>query len=269
MRNRFLGMILLIVLLAAALVSPAHAASKTAGYWLDAAGNTSDGLHAYMSTTIGGGTAFTLYNKTGLPAQKFYTGQMKPVNSCLEADISHTLNTSTGVTSHLLEVTDRCSSHYYSADIKNNATWRSKYAQVLSFNDTGTAFNDEVVEIRIVRVSVSPEQWGAYLYNKTTAAYDQVLLATGSLPSDGWLTFEDIGATQDAPGAYCPNFNYAHTFQIRGIQQRYGAGTWVNITSSSFYYFADSMYCLPTIWIRYNDPSNPQKLRWSDNYITW
>lgn len=271
MRKRLIALIGLFLLLVASVPTTTHASAKVAGYILNGYNLQYDGLHAYVSTTIGpGGYQFQLYNKTGSPAQSFYTSQIRPKDSCIEADVLHTLNTSTGAVSHTFGVYNWCTGQWVvTYDIKNDATFRSKYAMMMTWNDTGVPFNDEVLEVRVVNYSTSPVQWAVYLYNQQTATYDLITVVTGGTAVQGYLTFESVGATMDAPNAYCPNFNYSHTFQIRGIQLRHGPGVWSTLTANDFTYIANTMHCLPTIWVRYYDPANPQKLRWSDNYINW
>jgi len=225
----------------------AYAAPNTnRGYALNGSGY--DGLHAIVSTMVGTGNppafAFSLKNPDVL--QKFASSQIRPKGSCVSAEVTHERLVGASVTTHKLIVGVWCNgtqSGTITSDI-TDSTFRSKYVRTNSYNDTGTSFQDEVIEMRVILTDAPTNTWAVYLYNFNTSAYGFLASKSGTaLSTDGFVDIGDGGYTQD-PTMSCPTLYPWGIMQIRAIQKRV-SGSWSTIGSSDITgTIADSWPCL-------------------------
>lgn len=224
------------------LVIPAHAAPNTARGPIIRVGT---GLRAVVSTMVGTGSppAFFFTNKSPDVYQAFFSSQIHPVNGCLQAEVLHEHLVGFGTT-HKFQVYNWCSPGVgtsYSISLLDS-TFRGKYVRTNTWNDTGTAFQDENIDVRVYNTTGTT--WVAQIYNYNTSTYDTLVTKSGtSINNEGSANFGDAGYTQDSPGAYCPTLYPWGVMQIRGIQKLV-SGTWSFITAGDIYaYYTDSMYC--------------------------
>jgi hypothetical protein len=244
----FAGVMLL--LLGVSIPSAFASPGSNRGYDLNGSGY--DGLHAIVSTMVGTGNppAFTFNAKSPDVYQYFASSQIRPKNSCVSVDVAARRDVGSSTTTHKIYIGNWCTGGSaqgpYEYDI-TNSTFRSKYVRTNTFNDTGTAFQDEVMEFRVILLDAGTNKWGAYIYNNTTATYDLLSWISGSTGgfNDGWVDIGDGGYTQD-PTMYCPTLYPWGIMQIRAIQKRV-SGSWSNISSSDITgTIADSWPCLST-----------------------
>lgn len=220
------------------------------GYELNGTGY--DGLHVIVSTMVGTGNppAFSFATKSPDTYQYFASSQTRPKGSCVSADVVHERVVGSSTTTHRVLIGAWCTggstSGTFSYDL-TNSTFRSKYVRTNTFNDTGFAFQDEVIEFRVIQTYAPTNQWSVYVYNNTTSAYDFMASSSGSTGgfNDGWVDIGDGGNTQD-PTMSCPTLYPWGIMQIRAIQKRV-SGTWSSISSSDITNdLIDSWPCLNT-----------------------
>lgn len=236
------GIVMLVIALAP---SNVFAATKWKGMQLN---DNGDGIHAYLST----GTHSNPANNFAFTAvspdeeQNWYLQIIPPGQSCVSFIISHLKYAGSGTQYHQMAFQNDCTGGIiWNADL-TNASNRSNYIRTFNWNDTGTAYNSDDVEVRII--NTSGNCFSGYIYNFNTAVYDLKASACGSTGNSyGGAYFIDTGGTQDAPNAYCPGLAPSQVVHIRGIQYRYGVGNWSNITSGDISTLVnDTMYCFNT-----------------------
>lgn len=240
--RRFFGIFatLMVVLLFAL---PAQASPNTArGLALTTPGIL--GLRAIMSTGQGTGSPppFSFSAKSPDVYQKFVQ-QLHPPSGCLQWEIVHE-RFAGGSTSNYIQIYDWCHTGVpspYSVAL-SDATFRGKYVRTISYNDTGFAFQDEVVDVRTYNSTGTT--WVAQIWNFNTSAYDTVVTKSGtSAQSQGYADIGDGGHTQD-PTMSCPTLYPWGILQIRGIQ-KYASGAWNLIGSGDISSFiTDSWPCI-------------------------
>jgi hypothetical protein len=229
--------------------SVAHAAPNTnRGIHLD--GTDYDGLRAIVSTMVGTGSPPAFYFPAKSPdVLQMYTTQVHPRNSCFSASVWQVHQANSGTTSHTLQVSSFCGVGAQSGNTTydlTDATFRSKYVRTLSYNDTGVAFQDEVIDIRVVLTNAPTNRWSLYIYNFNTSTYDWLYWKEGTSGQvSGYVRIGDGGYTQD-PTMSCPTLYPWGIMQARGIQKRV-AGVWSLIGSGDITgTIADSWPCITT-----------------------
>lgn len=239
-------MAMLIILLMSG--SVAHAAPNTGrGIYLDGAGY--DGLRAVISTMVGTGSppAFTFPTKSPDVYQHF-SSQLHPKNSCVQLNVLQERIVGSGTTTHKIEMVNWCAgaiSGTWLFDL-TNATFRSSYVRTISYNDTGTSFQDEVIDTRIYQTNAGTNQWTMALYNYTTSTWDVKTTSQGTVAQpSGYVDIGDGGYTQD-PTIACPTLYPWGIMELRGIQKRTtSTGVWANIAAGDITgTIADAWPCL-------------------------
>lgn len=212
----------------------AYAAPNTGrGYELDNTGY--DGLRAVISTMVGTGSPPSFAFATKSPdVYQHFASQVHPKNSCIQVNVIQERIVGSGTTTHFIEVANWCSgavSGTWYFDL-TNATFRSSYVRTISYNDTGFAFQDEVIDVRIYQTNVGTNQWTMALYNYTTSTWDVKTTSQGTaIQPGGYVDVGDGGYTQDATMS-CPTLYPWGIWEIRGIQKRTTAtGVWANIVA--------------------------------------
>lgn len=248
MRNKVFAIAGVLLLLLMMAIPSAQAAPNTnRGYYLDGTGY--DGLHAIVSTGVGTGSppAFTFPAKTPDVLQK-YVLQVKPHNSCIIASVWYERLPGASTT-HTLEMASTCingvQSGTWSYDL-TDATIRNKYVRTNTYNDTGFAFQDEVIELRVILTYAPTNQWTVYAYNFNTSTYDFLAQNSGTqTAANGYVRIGDGGYSQD-PTMSCPTLYPWGIMQIRAVQKRV-SGSWSSIGSSDITgTIADSWPCIST-----------------------
>lgn len=251
MNNRIKWVTALFVLALVLVLSiPVYASPNTnRGYYLNS--TDYDGLHAVISTGVGTGSppAFAFSLKSPDVYQKFASGQLHPKESCLSVDVLHERLVGASTTTHKVVIGVFCSGGGQSGSSSydlTDSTFRGKYVRTNSYNDTGFAFQDEVIEFRVIKTDAGLNQWGVYAYNFNTSTYDLLFQKYGtSLDHTGWADVGDGGYTQDATMS-CPTLYPWGIFQVRAIQKRV-SGTWYTISSSDITAnITDSWPCIST-----------------------
>ena len=249
-KRSLFSFVAIIVLLMVAIAPPAFAAPNTnRGYMLN--GTDYDGLHTIVSTMVGTGSppAFAFSLKSPDVFQMFASSAIHPKGSCISANVWHRRYVGGSTTAHEFVMSNFCSGGVQSGTWTwdmTNITVRSKYVRTNTYNDTGTSFQDEVIELRVIKTDTPSNQWTVYLYNFNTSAYDFIAQKSGTiLETQGWAWIGDGGYTQD-PTMSCPTLYPWGIMQMRAIQKRV-SGSWSNIGSGDITSnITDSWPCLST-----------------------
>lgn len=250
MKKRLTILASVLLLLLMMVIPSAYAAPNTArGFNVNNAGY--DGVRAVLSTGVGTGSppAFAFTAKSPDVFQ-YFAEQVHPKNGCMVVDVIQQKVANVAGTTHTLVLGNFCTGGTYnggpvSFDL-TNATFRSTYVRTNTYNDTGTAYQDEVVDVRLVQTNAGTNEWSFYIYNATTAAWDFKTSISGTTTqAAGYIDIGDGGYTQDATMS-CPTLYPWGILEIRGIQLRKsGVWNWMaagDINSN----IADSWPCLTT-----------------------
>lgn len=222
--------------------------------------NTShDGLRALISTGNAGGSpptfSFTSFSPDNVDQDWVF--RIYPAYSCVEAGTEFWRQIG-GATTAKFYVVDTCNGTYVYSISVTDATWRGKYARTNTWNDTGTSFQDENYDVRIIKPSALPS-WQVQLYNYSTSTWDFVVNVSGTGASaTGAVEFVDNGGTQQATGKYCPTLYAWNVLQMRGLQRRL-SGTWYTIGSGDISYYNDIEYCFTNNTYKI---TTPQPYQW-------
>jgi len=222
--------------------------------------NTShDGLRAIVSTGSANGSppnfAFTAFNPDTV--DQVWQFRVLPEASCISAGTEFERPAGSS-TSRVFFVENTCTGNRLTQTSLSDATFRSKYVNLYSFNDTGTAFQDEAYDLRILKINSVPV-WQVQLYNFTTSTYDFVINVTGAgTTTDGSIEFVDSGGTQQSTGKYCPTLYAYSILEMRGLQKHSG-GVWSTLASGDISYYNDAEYCFTNNTYKI---TNPQPYQW-------
>lgn len=188
------------------------------------------------------GGPFTFYAMNPDRDQLYNLSLIPPGNSCI-AGITEVVRSSGSSNSHLVGFSDACTDTWlWSADL-SNATVRSNYARTWTWNDTGTPFTDEIVQLRII--DNGSNCFAGYIFNFNTSAWELKATRCGNSGFPlGYAYWENFGGTQESPNPQCFSMAGSYVWQIRGIQFRYGIGNWSTITANDINgILSDSQYC--------------------------
>lgn len=208
--------------------------------------NTShEGLRALVSTGSANGSppnfAFSAFSPDTV--DQVWQFRILPQASCINAgtEFERYPGASTG---RVFYVENTCTGNRLTQTSLSDATFRSKYVRTNTWNDTGTAFQDETYDLRVFKISTVPV-WQVQIYNYNTSSYDFVINVTGAgTTTNGSIEFTDSGGTQQATGQYCPTLYAWSIVQMRGLQRyTYSSGTWTTLSSGDVSYYNDTAYC--------------------------
>jgi hypothetical protein len=242
MQKRLLAVFGLLLLVFTVSIPSAQAApGNVRGYELNNSGY--NGLRALMSAGTAGGSPPNFYFPAKSPdVNQEFIQQLYPKNSPLKIELRHSHVAGSGTTQnrlYFLTLCDGTTGYYDLAD----STVRGAYVKQVSYNDTGMAFTDEVVDVRIYNTSGST--WVAQIYNNILSTYQTIYTKSCSRTELGYVDILDNGYTQDATMA-CPTLYPWGILQIRGIQKLSG-GVWSLISAGDItYYAADNWPCINT-----------------------
>lgn len=247
MKKKVAAIVSVLLLVLMMLPNSAFATGKTEDMDL----NTNNGLRAIVSTMVGTGNPppFTLSATSPDRYQVLFSSQIHPYNSCFQAEVIHERFVG-GATTHKLAFYNWCGGSLWGVNDLTNATFRSKYVRTNTWNDTGTAFQDENIDIRVYN-DVN-NNWLGQAYNYNTGAWDTLASISGNPTNTAsYISFGDDGV-ENASGDYCPTLYPWGIAQIRGIQKFNNVTrTWSTIGSGDIQgYFQDpNMYCFTNnVW---------------------
>lgn len=203
-----------------------------------------DGLIAIISTGQGTGSpppfAFTAQSPDSF--WQVFRFAVQPINSCLDAGIEH-MRAPGSFTANRFYIYNWCVSPaaYISTIPLTDAAFRGKYVRLNTWNDTGTAFQDETLQVQVVKSGANT--WNTYLYNYSTSVWDLIASRNGtySANTSSVFSYVDDGSTQDAP-AYCPTLYPWGILQFRGMQKHI-SGVWSALATSDITTILDNSYC--------------------------
>lgn len=192
--------------------------------------NTGSGLRGIVSTMVGTGSppAFSFSAKSPDVYQLFFSSQIHPYHGCIQAEVYHERVVG-GATSHVFQFYPKCGTSgapLYAINL-GDATFRGKYVRTNTWNDTGFAFQDENLDVRVYNSTGTT--WVGQVYNYNTSAWDTLATLSGTSIGDGYVDFGDGGYTED-PTMSCPTLYPWGIAQIRGMQ-KYSGGTWTTIAA--------------------------------------
>lgn len=241
MKRRLFSVFGVLLLLAMMAIPSAYAApGQYRGYELGNSGYS--GLRAIMSTgTSASGSPPHFYFPAKSPdVYQEFTQYLYPRNACIRAQVTHKHVAGSGTTQNRLEFVDLTTGGIGYFDL-TDAAFRAQSVRNITYNDTGTAFQDDVVDVRVY--NTSGNTWVGEVWDFNLSIWRTYKTVTCTRNETGYVDIGDQGYTQD-PTMSCPTLYPWNLLQIRGIK-KYSGGTWNFITSGDItYYEADNWPCI-------------------------
>lgn len=258
MRKKLLAILGVIMLVVAFMPSSSALAygTKYKGLYVDP---SHTGLRAIISTGSSTGSPPRFSFSALSPDSHWQVWQyyLNPSYACVFAGTEF-LRAPGGSTTRNFFIYDNCSSTYKLQTSLENSSFRSAYVRLNTWNDTGTSFQDENYDMRIIQTSAN--WWTVYLYNYNTSTWDSQYAVWGSTTLDtGGAWFMDAGGTQQESGAYCPTLYARNIMQFRGMQYRNSGGTWITLGSGDIGYYNDAELCFTNNTYKI---TTPQPYQW-------